>query len=49
MDVFIANKLFIFDFEPNIIISDFNLRYFPESVTCEEFLGIFIPDDNIIP
>jgi len=45
--VFSAKKMFIFDFEPNI--SDFDLRYFSESVICEDFLSIFIPDDNIIP
>jgi len=45
--VLCGKKLFFFDFEPNI--SDFNFRYFSESVICEEFLGTFIPDDNIIP
>jgi hypothetical protein len=42
-----TKKLFIFSFEPNIF--DFNLFHPSESVMYEEVLGIFIPDDDIIP
>jgi hypothetical protein len=42
-----ANKLFLFYFKPNIL--DFDLFYSSEIAICEEVLGIFIPDDGIIP